>query len=583
MFNKLPEKLPPEEPKENETSNRSRSGFIPFLIFFLVCGTVFALLAKNSSPVVLSEKSKELVLSVEEVDEKKLPNSLADMTSLVLAETFAGLDKARSFRSSTWFSDYAAMKKQVKYYDIIHPFIYGIAGGNSNSGKLTSNWGHKTKLERVKELREINPRVLIVPTIFRWENPSESIEEVIGTKGRTDIRDKHIDIIMNEVLTYDFDGIDIDYEGMDCHKREHFESFIKILSKRLHAKNKMLAVSIHPKTNPSRHQKATNFRCKKSGKNQSIDFRERWRGPLAHDYKAMGRYADKVNIMAYELHPRKYRDPGPGPQAPSAWLKDILDYTVKHIPKRKIYMAIPTYGYDWALNCKNRAKAVYYNDARKLMSRPGVVRVQPTYLPKLLSSHSNGQNWFNLSPFKRNHIGKVYEDPTLWYRENGCDRVAFYMDTKAFRHKMEILRGYDIGGFSFWQLTSGNDPGINLFLEKLVKNQLPQKPYSLEELNAKLKPVVPTAFKQLGKTEPLATKEEPVIANDAKPETAVEQVAPAENTDQNESPASITEPAIVDSFPDEVEVTDSELQQEAKKELLDETVENQLDPIVNDI
>ena len=94
MFNKLPEKLSPEEPKENDTSNRSRSGFIPFLIFFLVCGTVFALLAKNSSPVVLSEKSKELVLSVEEVDEKKLPNSLADMTSLVLAETFAGLDKS---------------------------------------------------------------------------------------------------------------------------------------------------------------------------------------------------------------------------------------------------------------------------------------------------------------------------------------------------------------------------------------------------------------------------------------------------------------------------------------------------------
>ena len=209
------------------------------------------------------------------------------------------------------------------------------------------------------------------------------------------------------------------------------------------------------------------------------------------------------------------------------------------------------------------------------MARPGVVRVQPTYLPILLNNHSNGQNWFNLSPFKRNHVGKVYEDPSLWYRENGCDRVAFYMDTKAFRHKMEILRGYDIGGFSFWQLTSGNDPGINLFLEKLVKNQLPEKPYSLEELNARLKPVVPTAFKQLGKPKPIENqKNEPALLEEQN-----NKVEPIESKKEVQ-----TTPEL-NAFPDEVEVKETEESVGIENNVSDEELETQskLNKVIDDL
>ncbi|EMN73587.1 hypothetical protein LEP1GSC100_3446 [Leptospira interrogans serovar Bataviae str. UI 08561] len=38
---------------------------------------------------------------------------------------------------------------------------------------------------------------------------------------------------------------------------------------------------------------------------------------------------------------------------------------------------------------------------------------------------------------------------------------------------MNLLRQYDLGGFSFWQLISDNDPGINDYLELLVSNKLP--------------------------------------------------------------------------------------------------------------
>lgn len=47
------------------------------------------------------------------------------------------------------------------------------------------------------------------------------------------------------------------------------------------------------------------------------------------------------------------------------------------------------------------------------------------------------------------------------------------MNRKAFEDKMNLLRQYDLGGFSFWQLISDNDPGINDYLELLVSNKLP--------------------------------------------------------------------------------------------------------------
>ena len=134
-------------------------------------------------------------------DEKKLPEIVRE------------IDKAE-FRSSTWFSDYEAMKKNVIYYNEIHPFIYLMKGGLTNTGELSSSWSKTSRHARVAELRSLNPSVKIIPTIFRWENPKEKISENIGMNGRSDIRDKHIKNIIEEVETYGYDGIDIDYEGM---------------------------------------------------------------------------------------------------------------------------------------------------------------------------------------------------------------------------------------------------------------------------------------------------------------------------------------------------------------------------------
>lgn len=458
------------------------AGILSVIVFF----TGFQLLSGNfhgnqenpqdipKSPVEKAESQSPVGIQPERTPENQIPagestnldpvpqNNEPDTTNQVP-------QTGNRFRASTWFSDYGAMVKNIQYYDEVHPFIYTMKGGMSNTGELISVWSKTARKERVAEMRSLNPKVLIIPTIFRWENPKEKISENIGMNGRTDIRDKHIREILDEVETYGYDGIDIDYEGMTCNKKEKFEEFIILLSRELKAKKKLLSVAVHPKT-PSSSVK--NAKCNGLSRPIVQDFAENWRGPMTHDYAFLARYADRVKIMAYELHPRKYRNPGPGPQAPNVWLKSIIQYAKERVPSSKLYMAIPTYGYDWALNCNTRAKAVYWDTATRIINGNHSL-YQPTNISKILSEHKNSKTWKNLTKFQYIHENKVYEDPSLWYHSEGCDRVAFFMNKRAFEEKMNLLRSYDLAGFSFWQLLSNNDPSINQYLSLLVTNKLP--------------------------------------------------------------------------------------------------------------
>ncbi|MDF3818791.1 glycosyl hydrolase family 18 protein [Leptospira sp. 96542] len=435
-----------------------------------------------SKPTVVSEADSATATETTDAEitkenpflEPKQTNEVSDDTNFV--PSFLP-DENVSFRASAWSTDWTAMKKTVHLYNEIHPFIYTLKGGLTNNGELISSWSSTSKKERVAELRTLNPKVKIIPTIFRWENPKEKISENIGMNGRKDIRDHHIQVIVSEVVTYDYDGIDIDYEGMSCDKKEKFEEFFALLAKEIHKKGKLISVAVHPKT-PSPKTKEMN--CKGLAKPIQLDFRENWRGPTTHDYAFLAKHADRVKIMAYELHPRKYHNPGPGPQAPNVWLKDIISYAKKRVPTNKLYMAIPTYGYDWALNCKSSAKAVYHSDVLRIKSGTHKNR-QPTDINKILNEENKVASWKNLSKFSDIHKNRAYEDPTLWYTSGGCDRVAFYMNRKAFEEKMNLLRKYDLGGFSFWQLVTDNDPEINVYLSQLVQGKVPPVEKAKEE------------------------------------------------------------------------------------------------------
>ncbi|EMN24522.1 glycosyl hydrolase, family 18 [Leptospira kirschneri serovar Sokoine str. RM1] len=373
----------------------------------------------------------------------------------------------KKFLASTWSSDIVAMAQNIHLYDEIHPFLYTLEGGRSNTGNIKSIWSHEAQEIYIWTLKTISPKTKIIPTIFRWENDFEKVSDAIGLNGNVKIRDYHIQQILNEIDYYGYDGIDIDYEGMTCDKKESFETFLTLLSKELKKKNKLLSVAIHPKTFA---EQPLDYFCKENGKKMQVDFYEAYRGQLSHDYEFLGKVADKVKIMAYELHPRKNAFPGPGPQAPSWWIEIILEYSTKKIPNSKLYMAIPTYGYDWPLNCDIPSKAVFYSRAQYIKTNWNPKIEEPTDVVRIFKNARKSGDWIYLRPYLYRHEGHIYDDPSLWYTLGGCDRVAFYINRRSFETKMNLLKKYKIRGFSFWQLIQDNDPEIHTYLKQIIEN-----------------------------------------------------------------------------------------------------------------
>lgn len=73
-----------------------------------------------------------------------------------------------------------------------------------------------------------------------------------------------------------------------------------------------------------------------------------WHGDVAewvYRYGALGKVADRVQVMAYDDHIPG--DPA-GPVAPLPWVKQVLAYSRAQVPSGKIELGVPTYGYSWS-------------------------------------------------------------------------------------------------------------------------------------------------------------------------------------------------------------------------------------------
>jgi spore germination protein len=130
-----------------------------------------------------------------------------------------------------------------------------------------------------------------------------------------------VEQIVNYTLAENYDGFDLDLEGVDPADRPYLTRFVAWLHDALHGSGKFLTLAI-----PAKERDVT----------------VGWAG--AFDYAALGASADLITIMAYE-----YRGPfsGPGSVAPYAWVSRVTAFATSQIPPEKVLLGLAFYGYDW--------------------------------------------------------------------------------------------------------------------------------------------------------------------------------------------------------------------------------------------
>ena len=287
---------------------------------------------------------------------------------------------------------FQSLQNHAELFRSISPFWYQV----SASGDVVNFTG----AEDSSILSFASARGISVVPLITNEFNSQLISTVLNDPV---IRQRHVQAIVNKVSQMNYAGIDIDYENLFVRDREVFVVFLQELKTALSGLNKLLVVTVHAKTDPT------------GG----------WSGAEAHDYVGIGQSADIVRIMGYDYH---WQGGTPGSIAPADWVDAVLAYAVSVIPRNKIELGIPTYGYDWPQG--QPATGVTYGDAVSTANR------------------------YNVPIITNAQLG-----PHFTYSANGLNHEVWFVDALSFSTLLDLVNKYDIRGICIWYL-SAEDPKI---------------------------------------------------------------------------------------------------------------------------
>jgi spore germination protein len=135
--------------------------------------------------------------------------------------------------------------------------------------------------------------------------------------GNPQMRNRMAANIANLVLTKNYDGIDLDFEGLAPNELPGLVDLVEELSRRLHEQNKTLAVTLQTTLAE---------------------------GALA-SWQRIGDSADTVQIMLYSEH---HERTGPGALASLTWIEPRLEQVLRVIPADKLQAGALVVAYSWS-------------------------------------------------------------------------------------------------------------------------------------------------------------------------------------------------------------------------------------------
>ncbi|OGG60403.1 hypothetical protein A2765_03060 [Candidatus Kaiserbacteria bacterium RIFCSPHIGHO2_01_FULL_56_24] len=297
-------------------------------------------------------------------------------------------------------------------------------------------------------------KIRYVPTIM-WSNP-EAIHDVLSNPK---LRAKHIAMIVDEAKANDFDGIDIDYEGKYEKTRPYFTLFLKELYK-----------AMGPKWVQCTVESRTPIADRYYGTTPPADA-----GKYANDFVALNKYCDRVRFMTYDQQnvdqKREAEVTEPyGPVSDTVWVEKAIREAMKTIPKSKIILGIPTYGYEWDVTTYANNEHMYdllwtfnpqygWDLAKEYNITPGRNaggELGFTYFPKgsALSMGRPDISW----PF--NLVASAASAMTTSNNSNMTYRMVTWSDSQAIADKVALAHKLGIRGVAIFKIDGGQDQGM---------------------------------------------------------------------------------------------------------------------------
>jgi len=199
-----------------------------------------------------------------------------------------------------------------------------------------------------------------------------------------------------------FSGVDVDFEYIKAEDRDLFTSFVARLTQEMNVQGYTVSVALAPKT--SSGQKGLLYEGK--------------------DYGGLGAAANSCLLMTYEWG---YTYGPPMAVAPINKVRQVVEYAVTQIPRNKIDLGIPNYGYDWAL------PFIQGETAATNISNTQAVRI----------AEANGAQI---------HFDETAQSPYFNYVADGVEHEVWFEDVRSMDAKFSLVKEFDLRGMGYWQI-----------------------------------------------------------------------------------------------------------------------------------
>ncbi|MBR2038518.1 MAG: LysM peptidoglycan-binding domain-containing protein [Lachnospiraceae bacterium] len=200
-----------------------------------------------------------------------------------------------------------------------------------------------------------------------------------------------------------YQGLDIDFEYILANDRDAFTAFVERVSEAMRENGYHTSVALAPKT--SAVQRGLLYEGK--------------------DYPAIGAAADSVLLMTYEWG---YTYGPPMAVAPINQVRRVVEYAVTEIPREKIDLGIPNYGYDWPLPFERGVTAA--NTINNIQAIQIALREGAEIM-----------------------FDEVAQSPYFRYTNmaDGIVHEVWFEDVRSLQAKFDLIREFDLRGCGYWQ------------------------------------------------------------------------------------------------------------------------------------
>lgn len=266
--------------------------------------------------------------------------------------------------------------------DLYSPYWYTLRSDGTLSSRES---GHSTLTAAVHQAGQ-----KVIPLINKSSSDTPLMDSAT--------RQRSVENIYQMLVSNGFDGVNIDFEGMDASTRSGVTAFMKELDARLRPAGLLVTMAVPAKW--SADDSINSFAA-------------------CFDYAALGDIVDYLVIMTYDQHAGWS---GPGPVAGADWTDKVIRYATTVVPAGKILLGLAGYGYDW--------------------SSGGTSEVEAWNAPTMAANAGATLQWDDTA-----------QVPYFTYWTSaGTRHDVWYENSHSVDIKIVQVNKYDLGGVALWAL-----------------------------------------------------------------------------------------------------------------------------------